>query len=287
MMIPVVFATPRKLPKANQLQGRVVVLDIAFASESAGGGFEGVTLKFIRALDQRLAMWIDHHDSAHHAQFTDDPRFVLHKKSEYGACPPLVTPARVQAAGAVDVLVCHTDFDGIAAAAKWRRGGIEPYVGCDADAVAIDSCIGSVSPIGQRLDRALRIDPKDEVMRRRVLDLLSAGETDSLAIQAANQQWQAIEEETERLAGLYRPLGKQAVVCELPVDAQAFDKTLLLLKGQALAEIAVLLEPENISIAAGFNSGYNFLQMFGLSGGMPTRVSLRRGQWAAVLQQLG
>ena len=38
VLIPphLVFATPRKLPKAASLQGRVVVLDVAFASSVDG-----------------------------------------------------------------------------------------------------------------------------------------------------------------------------------------------------------------------------------------------------------
>src|SRR5690606_4493487 len=88
------LGTPRKLPKPNDLAGRVVVLDIAFASVSGGkkNAFEKTTLKFIHALGERLAMWVDHHDSAHHAMFAGDPRFVLSTKAEHGACPEMVTP---------------------------------------------------------------------------------------------------------------------------------------------------------------------------------------------------
>jgi hypothetical protein len=35
-----VFASPRRLPKPRDLAGRVVVLDIAFASVGLGKGFE-------------------------------------------------------------------------------------------------------------------------------------------------------------------------------------------------------------------------------------------------------
>ena len=61
------FATPRKLPKASALKGRVVVLDVAFASEASGGGFEKITKPFIDGLGPRLAAWVDHHDHALHA----------------------------------------------------------------------------------------------------------------------------------------------------------------------------------------------------------------------------
>ena len=55
----VVFASPRKLPKANDLNGRVVVLDIAFAADGLGKGFDKTTGRFIEALGPRLAAWVD------------------------------------------------------------------------------------------------------------------------------------------------------------------------------------------------------------------------------------
>src|SRR5258706_5327827 len=60
------FASPRKLPKADQLKGRVVVLDVAFASEASGGGFAKLTKPFIDKLGARLAGWVDHHDHLLH-----------------------------------------------------------------------------------------------------------------------------------------------------------------------------------------------------------------------------
>src|SRR6478752_2227381 len=37
------FGTPRKLPRASQVLGRVAVLDIAFAGAGSGGGFPKIT----------------------------------------------------------------------------------------------------------------------------------------------------------------------------------------------------------------------------------------------------
>src|SRR5262245_7044422 len=116
------FASPRKLPKVRDLRGSVAVLDIAFASEAGGKGFEQSTLPFIEALGSRLRAWVDHHDSLHHARFASDPRFVLATKAEHGACPEMITPELVQRAGHVDTIVCHIDFDGLASCAKWMRG---------------------------------------------------------------------------------------------------------------------------------------------------------------------
>ena len=57
MKFPILaYGTPRKLPKADSLPGRVVVLDIAFAASAGGASFEKVTLPFIEGLGDRLAM---------------------------------------------------------------------------------------------------------------------------------------------------------------------------------------------------------------------------------------
>src|SRR6476469_8838784 len=89
MLPALAFGTPRKLPKASSLDGRVVVLDIAFAA-AVGGGFDQVTRKLIEGLDDRLAAWVDHHDHERHAEYAADPRFVLSTKAEHGACPEMI-----------------------------------------------------------------------------------------------------------------------------------------------------------------------------------------------------
>ena len=152
----IAFGTPRKLPKASQLQGRVAVLDIAFAGSSGGGGFDKVTRPFIDGLGARLGVWVDHHDHEEHENFRGDPRFVLATKAEHGACPEMIDTALVERVGKIDTIVCHTDFDGLASAAKWMRVGKEPYEGCDDDARAIDTRLGTPSALGERIDRALR-----------------------------------------------------------------------------------------------------------------------------------
>ena len=176
--IQVVFATPRKLPRPASLSGRVVVLDIAFAADGTGSSFEKVTEPFLRGLGDRLAAWIDHHDHELHARYASDPRFVLCKKSEHGACPEMVTEARVAAAGDVQTVVCHNDMDGLYAAAKWLRGGTEPYPGADDDARAVDTRMGSTSALGSMIDRALRARPKDDALRALVVDYLTGGARD-------------------------------------------------------------------------------------------------------------
>src|SRR5271154_1613373 len=98
------FASPRKLPRASDVRGRVVVLDVAFASDAASGGFEKITLPFIEQLGPRLAGWVDHHDHVMHAHYRGDPRFVLSTKAEHGACPEIVTASVVERIGPVDTI---------------------------------------------------------------------------------------------------------------------------------------------------------------------------------------
>ena len=63
------------------------MLDVAFASDAASGGFEKITLPFIEQLGPRLAGWVDHHDHVMHARYRDDPRFVLSTKARARRLP--------------------------------------------------------------------------------------------------------------------------------------------------------------------------------------------------------
>jgi hypothetical protein len=75
------------------------------------------------------------------------------------------------------------------------------------------------------------------------------------------------------------------------VDATArhgkYDKTLLLLAGQERAAIALILDMDTLSLAARFDSGVNFLKLLGLSGGMPTLVSVPKDRVGHVVAKLG
>ena len=284
------FASPRKLPKARDLRGNVVVLDIAFASEAGGHSFESVTLPLIDGLGRRLAAWVDHHDSAHHARYEGDPRFTLTTKAQHGACPELVTPELVARAGKVDTIVCHVDFDGLCSGAKWIRGGVEPYPGCDVDARAIDTRIGTPGPLAVRIDRALRARPRDQALFGMVVRHLSMGLSDrSLweTIDAAGAELNALEAETRRLAARYQRLDPGIVIADASIRDGRFDKTLLLLIGQERAKISIVIDGDNITFAAGFESGVNFLTLFDISGGMPTRISLQRSKLEPSLLALG
>jgi hypothetical protein len=284
------FATPRKLPKPRDLSGRVAVLDIAFVSEAGGQSFDKVTLPFITGLGARLVAWVDHHDSAHHALYAEDPRFLLRTKAQHGACPEMITREVVERAGKVDTIVCHGDFDGLASAAKWIRGGVEAYPGCDDDARAIDTRLGVPSPLGNRFDRAIRAKSRDHALFGLIVRHLATGLSDASLwepIDAAGAQIAPLEERARRLAQRYERLGPDVAIVDASERDGPYDKTLLLLLGQERARTAVVLDGETATFAARFDSGINFLALFGISGGMPTVVSLQRSRLGAALAALG
>jgi hypothetical protein len=271
-----------------------VVLDIAFASESGGkrNDFHETTLKLIDALGERLRAWVDHHDSVHHARFAGDPRFVLASKAEHGACPEMISEELVARVGDIDSIVCHTDFDGLASAAKWLRGGREPYPGCDDDARAIDTRKGLPSDEAAHIDRAIRARPRDHQLLAAIARRLVSGLDDDEArqlIAGAAAELEPRERKAERLAAGYHVVAPGLVLVDVS-DARgtaAYDKTWLLLLGQRLATMAVVVDGHTATFAAPYDSGVDFLARFGLSGGMPTLVSINRAHLASALAALG
>lgn len=282
-----VFLTPRSLPRPDMLPGRVAVLDVAFAAEGAGSSFEGVTLPFIRGLGKRLAAWVDHHDHERHGEFAADARFVLSTKAEHGACPEMVTPEVVEAAGKVDTLAMHLDLDGIYSGAKWVLRGEEPYPGADADARAVDTRRGEPSHRANRIDRALRARFRDTELKVTVLRYLSSRADDANAwaqIEAAARQIDPLLDEARRIAEGFRV---EDGIAYVRFDMQRpFDKTELLLLGQQRAPISVVHTSGTISVAADFESGFDFVQMFDMGGGMPTRVSVSEARLPEVMRKL-
>ena len=293
------FATPRKLPKASTVTGRVVVVDVAFASEASGGGFEKITKPFIDGLGSRLAAWIDHHDHLLHAEYKKDARFVLATKAEHGACPEMVTPELCARVGKIDTIVCHTDFDGLCSAAKWLREGLEPYPGSDDDARAIDTRLGVPSNTAKRFDRAIRARGRDPALLGLVVRHLANGLADDSLwhdIDAAGSELDAVEKATSELARGYRKIALakptlQACTSIAFLDVTGgrtrYDKTMLLLLGQERASMAMLLDGDTLTLAAPFDSGLNFLEVLGLSGGMPTIVSVNKDRLQDALAHLG
>lgn len=281
-----VFASPRKLPRVGALDGRVVVLDIAFASIGLGKGFEKTTGRFIEQLGPRLARWVDHHDHPLHARFASDERFVLCTKADHGACPEMIDPELVESTGPVDTIVAHFDLDGLYAAAKWILGGREPYPGADDDARAVDTRIGEVSAEAARIDEALRAHWLDQTLKLRIVRYLVGGlrpgvERDSILEAAAD--FARMAKAAQTLARSYTVEGDVAYM-EVGSSAPAFDKTELLLLGQAKATVSVVLDAGNATIAAPFESGLNFVDLLDLGGGMPTRVNIPRKRLSEALE---
>jgi hypothetical protein len=284
------FGTPRKLPRASTVLGRVAVLDIAFAGGGSGGGFPKITLPFIDGLGERLRAWVDHHDHEEHVNYAQDSRFVLSTKAEHGACPEMITEELVARVGVIDTIVCHTDFDGLASAAKWMRNGIESYPGCDDDARAIDTRLGTPSAVANRFDRALRARPRDEGLFGLIVRHLATGLKDESLwqpIDRAAEDLIPIERETRRAAERYVRLPPGVALLDLGSEFARVDKTLLLLLGQEREPVSVVVDRDNVSIAARFDSGLNFVTLLNLGGGMPTRVSVPRTRLPEVLRALG
>ncbi|HVV53467.1 MAG TPA: hypothetical protein VHO06_27665 [Polyangia bacterium] len=280
------FLTPRTLPAASKIEGRVAVLDVAFASDAGNVSFERTTLPFIKGLGPRLAAWVDHHDHERHADYAGDPRFVLATKAEHGACPELVTPEVVRAAGPVDTVAMHLDLDGLYSGAKWVLGGVEPYEGADADARAVDTRRGEPGPIANRIDRALRARFRDETLKHRVIQyLLSHAKSAVLwsEIEEAAREIDPLLDESKRLAERFQMIEGVAYV---ESAGRPYDKTELLLIGQERSPVSVVRDSGALTIAADFESGLDFVKMFDLGGGMPTRVTVPEARHAEVMSKL-
>lgn len=283
------YASPRKLPKAKDVPGRVVVLDIAFAAGSGGATFVKTTKPFIDALGPRLALWIDHHDHVLHADYATDPRFILATKAEHGACPEMVTPERVERAGLIDSITCHTDFDGLCSAAKWIRGGVEPYEGADDDARAIDTRLGVASERAAVIDRAIRARPREDGLRGIIVRFLAGGAQDGglwADLRRIADEVRVLEEEARRLSRAYVVEHDLAVIDTRGLAGSSYDKTLLLMLGQERARISVVHDDASVTAAARFDSGIDLLALLGIEGGMPTRVSVPVSRLEEVLSKL-
>ena len=272
-----VFASPRVLPRAASVPGRVVVLDIAFAATSGSGvSFELVTQPFIEGLGERLAAWVDHHDHERHGEFAQDTRFTLATKAEHGACPEMITPALVSRTGPIDTIVTHVDLDGLYAAAKWILEGNEPYEGADRDARCIDTRIGQPGAVATRIDEALRARFRDDTLKRAVVLYLVGGLQPGAhkdAIDEAAREFQARSRGTAALSQRFEIRGRVAYV-DVRGQGELYDKTDLLLAGQEQAQVSVVRDAGMLTIAARYDSGWDFTHLLGLGGGMPTRVSV-------------
>jgi hypothetical protein len=238
--------------------------------------FDQVTAPFLRELGDRLAAWVDHHDHERHPEFARDPRFVLATKAEHGACPEMVTAELVRQVGPIDSIVAHVDLDGLYAAAKWILAGREPYPGADDDARAVDTRIGTPGPLAIKIDSALRAKWRDDQLKRAVVWWLVGGMKPGAHADVIDDAARAFELRaagTAALAQKYRVRGRVAIV-DAGSGKALYDKTDLLLAGQDRAPVSMVLASGMLTIAAPFGSGWNFVDLLGIGGGMPTRVTV-------------
>ena len=177
------------------------------------------------------------------------------------------------------------------------RGGKEPYAGADDDARAIDTRIGTPSAVAERIDRAIRGSPRDIALLGVIVRHLASGLSDAslwTPIDEAGGKLAALETEARKVSERYKRIELSGVAKAKTlafIDATAshgrYDKTLLLLIGQKRADAAVVLDRDTVTFAAPFDSGINFLALLGLSGGMPTLVSIPKSGMAEALRRLG
>ncbi len=201
---------------------------------------------------------------------------MLCKKSQHGACPEIITPELVADTGPIDTILAHFDLDGLYATAKWILGGKEPYPGADGDARAVDTRVGEIGPTGRLIDRALRAHYGDAVLKTRVVKYLIGGlqpgiERETIMSAAADQG--RMNEESRRLADQFDLRGDIAFIV-VARGNRPYDKTELLLLGQQIAAVSMVSESGNVTIAAPFDSGLDFVALLDLGGGMPTRVNV-------------
>jgi hypothetical protein len=283
------FGSPRLLPRASTIPGRVVVVDVAFAATVGTSiSFDQITAPFLRDLGDRLAAWVDHHDHERHASFAHDPRFVLATKAQHGACPEMVTPTLVRQVGPIDSICAHVDLDGLYAAAKWILDGREPYPGADDDARAVDTRIGTPGPLALKIDKALRAKWRDDQLKRAVVHWLCAGMkpgTHADVIDDAARAFELRADGTARLAEKYRVRGRVAIV-DAGGGKALFDKTDLLLIGQGRAPVSMVIASGQVTIAAAFGSGWNFVDLLELGGGMPTRVTVPEERFEEAVRRI-
>jgi hypothetical protein len=253
---------PGALP-APPREGRVVVLDVAFAYTDA---FETSTLAYLEALGPRLALWADHHDHPRWSTYQGRPGFVLVSKLTARACPELLTPEVVQVAGPVQHVVAHADFDGCMSAAKFLRGGVEPYPGADEDARFADApghgfvCSAS----GLRLVRAVEEagEGLDEAAYAALLASLAralASGSEAAALTVALDGWaQGAAARAARLephlSRVTRPHPEVALL-KIPSSVTNVDKKVLLRRMEEAARVAVLQQGGHVTVATFDDAG--------------------------------
>lgn len=285
--VRIVFAQPFTVGQktAEQATGRVAVLDLAFNAGAPNSvdreaDFRSTTGAFVEALGARLVCWVDHHPHAKWGEYARDEKFVLKSREEAPACPVITGKNLAEQFGQVDTIVAHGDFDGVMSAAKFAMGGVDPYEGATADAVAADTRKGELSPRGRRYEEAMKADLRNDAVRLAVFRELVSGEVQS-EIDEARKAYVEIQAETARLAALYEARGEHvrfvSVIAAQEHGEVAYDLTQVLLAGQRDGKVAIALNKNfkgELQLTVAGAPTWNFVSMLGLPGGMPNRVNI-------------
>jgi hypothetical protein len=102
-------------------------------------------------------------------------------------------------------------------------------------------------------------------------------------IERAAREIDPLLDESRRLSDRYE---LREGVAYVEAQGRPFDKTELLLLGQEKAPVAVVRDAGSLTIAADFESGFDFVRMFNLGGGMPTRVTVPEARMPEVMSKL-
>ena len=295
--VRVVFVEqPGSLPTPPE--GHVAVLDVAFAG---GENFEKVTLPFLEALGDRLAVWIDHHEHpVGWARVRGDPRFRLVPNRDAHACPELVTRDVVERAGPVDAIVAHADLDGLLSAVKFLRKGEPPWPEADEDARAADSPGRghALSSFGhllvEALDEAgstLRSKARESLRQELVEGLVRAPEPLPPKLRKRLQDLQRAHAETlapvEELAASAREEARGVLVVRVPKDLGRPVKKALLSRLEARAPVGVVVEGRAVT-AATFREDLDLGRVDELTAGRSDyRFTQADDAGKAIVQRLG
>ena len=253
------------------------MVDVAFA---AGDAFERVTVPFLEALGDRLAVWVDHHEHPiGWARYRDDPRFVLVPNRDAHACPELVTEELVARSGRVDQVVAHADFDGLLSAVKFLRKGVPPWPEADEDARAADSPGRGHSLSGRAriyvaaLDEAaatLRSKQREAFRQDLAAALVQSPQKLPPALEARLAALAHAHEETlapaEDLARSAREEVKGVLVVRVPKDLGRPVKKALLSRLEERAPVGVVVEGRAVT-AATFREDLDLASVPGLAAG--------------------
>lgn len=300
----VVFADPDSLPLPDSLGNHIVVCDISFALPVAPSEFplhhektglfyrkemERTTLSFIRALGDRLTLWIDHHSHEGWNLFRNDRRFLFVPPSEAPACAAVIDERLFSRCDFTDVdtLICHGDLDGIISAARFLLRGKRPYRNACEDAIAADTRHGRLSRTGMACDRALRATA-DDTVRMAVLGSLISGDPLSFkAIRDIAGNLKPLSRKNRRLVKEAHLTGAVRIAdcrseksreADNALNVKSLDMTGLLCAlergGQAGIAIYRHKGEELIAVAAPWKD-MPLPELFGLPGGSAQRVTLQ------------